>query len=375
MDWREAMIRFCGPGVLSGISFPDWLRLLREQGREIDFAYLPRIASITFQSLKVSALSVVERARYEASVQKVQVMPPLFILGHWRSGTTHLHHLLAQDARFGFPTTYQTAFPRIFLTAEPMEARVLSCFMPKNRLMDNMSISLESPQEDEFALCASCLLSTCMGWVFPRQLGRYNKYLTFKNAEPAEIQKWKDTLLHFVKKVQLRCNRPLVLKSPQHTAKIKLLLEVFPEARFVHIHRDPFRVFQSTRHGFTVLIRWLQLQHQTTQDLDDWILDQYAEMYDAFFEQKDSIPAGRFHELAYEQLDSDPTGEMRKLYQALGLPDFEMAEPNMRKYLNSVRGYRKNQFVDMSPSLKDRIGQKWKTSFEQWGYPTKIGAN
>src|SRR5579883_1544271 len=122
MDWREAMIRFCGPGVLSGISFPDWLRLLREQGREIDFAYLPRIASITFQSLKVSALSVVERARYEASVQKVQVMPPLFILGHWRSGTTHLHHLLAQDAMFGFPTTYQTAFPRIFLTAEPMEA-------------------------------------------------------------------------------------------------------------------------------------------------------------------------------------------------------------------------------------------------------------
>lgn len=375
MHWREALLRFCGPGVLSGIGLSDWLRLLRQQRRDIDLVYLPRIAAITFQSLKMSALSLVERAKYGPLVEKVVIQPPLFILGHWRSGTTHLHQLLAKDDRFGFPNNYQTAFPRIFLCSESRDSRMVSFFMPKHRPMDNMSMSVDSPQEDEFALCGTCLLSTCMGWVFPRQKDRYKKYLTLKDAEPEEVQKWKDALVHFVRKVQLRCNRPLLLKSPQHTAKIKLLLELFPEARFVHIHRDPFRVFQSTRHSFIKLLRWNQLQRPDLDTLDGLILDQYQEMYEAFFEQKDLIPAGRFHEVAYEQLDSDPVAEMRKLYEALGLPDFKVLEPQLRKYVDSLAGYRKNRFGDLPSPLKERIAEKWKNCFEQWGYEKPMATN
>ena len=196
MDWRESMLSFCGPGILSGISLGDWLHLLRRQQGQIDFSRLPRVASITLQSLKTSVLARVERRKYDPLLKDVIIQPPLFILGHWRNGTTHLHQLIAQDNRFSFPNTYQTAFPRIFLSSEAADSRILSFFMPKHRPMDNVDISLTSPQEDEFALCASCMLSPCMAWVFPRQREEFGRYLTFRNVE------WKDALLHFVRKLQ-----------------------------------------------------------------------------------------------------------------------------------------------------------------------------
>jgi hypothetical protein len=370
MDWRKGMLGFCGPGVLAGISLGDWLKLLREHGRDVDLSRLPRAFTITAQSLKTSAFALMERRRFAAPVEKIVIKPPVFILGHWRSGTTHLHQLLCQDDRFAFPNTYQTAFPHTFLSCEPIDSRFLSLFMPKSRPMDNMDLSLTSPQEDEFALCSGTLLSPCMEWVFPRHKERFRKYLTFKTVDANEIAQWKQAFLQFVKKVQWRYGRPLLLKSPQHTARIRLLLELFPEAKFVHIHRDPFRVFQSSRRLFRTLFQWHGLQRPDLQNLDDWILEQYREMYGAFFEQKSLVPAGRFHEVAFAQLERDPIGELHNLYRALELPDFSKVEPKLKYYLTSLEGYQKNEFRDLSSELKDRIGRAWSLCFEQWGYST-----
>jgi hypothetical protein len=369
MDWRLSMLSFCGPGVLSGISLGDWLRLLRENARHVNLSRLPRVVSITVQSLKNSAFSFVEHRRFDSLLENVTIQPPLFVLGHWRSGTTHLHQLIAQDSRFGFPTTYQTSFPGIFLSLEAADSRLISFLMPRRRPMDNMSLSLASPQEDEFALCASSLRSPCLSWVFPRQRERFNRYLTFKGVEASEVTEWKEAFVRFVKKVQWRCGRPLILKSPPHTARIRLLLELFPEAKFLHIHRNPFRVFQSTRALFVTMFRWHGLQRPNLENLDDWILNQYQEMYEAFFDQKKLIPESRFHEVGFEQLEQNPVEEVRKLYKALDLPEFSVVEPNLRRYVQSLSGYQKNTFSELRPDIKRRITNKWRESFETWGYP------
>ena len=235
--------------------------------------------------------------------------------------------------------------------------------------MDGVDLSLASPQEDEFALCSSCLLSSCMAWVFPRRGERFNRYLSFRDIEPGELAQWKQAFVHFIKKVQWRSQRPLVLKSPQHTARIRLLLELFPDARFVHIHRDPFRVFQSTRRLLPIMFRWHGLQRPNRVDVDNWVLNQYYEMYEAFFEQKDLIPAGRFYEIGFEQLEGDPIGEVQKLYQALDLPNFSVVEPKLRQYVQSLADYRKNSFSEIPIELKQRIASKWRVFFEHWGYP------
>ena len=354
--------------MLSGIGLSDWLGLLREHWQDIELSRLPRLTAITMQSLKNSAFSIVERKRFDEKIRDVLIHPPLFVLGHWRSGTTHLHQLISQDSRFGFPNSYQTAFPSIFLTREAAEVRWLSHLVPRQRPMDNVELTLASPQEDEFALCAGCLRSPCMSWVLPNRREKFGRYLTFKDVSSAEVTEWKNTLLHFVKKVQWRCKAPLVLKSPPHTARIRFLLELFPEAKFVHIHRNPYRVFQSTRQLLPMMFRWHGLRKPDYSELDDWVLHQYAEMYQAFFDQQPLVPTGRFHEVSFEDLERDPLKELRGLYQALGLPDFAEVEPKVRGYVDSLVGYRKNTFSPIAPELQERIRGQWGTSFERWGF-------
>src|SRR5678816_885369 len=118
MAWRDAFLRWFGPGMLGGITFGDWVRLLVDNRFNVSPRRLPRAMAITAQSAQNSAMKWIEDVRYGASVRDANVLPPLFVLGHWRSGTTHLHNLLAVDDRFAFPNNYQALFPHAFLSME-----------------------------------------------------------------------------------------------------------------------------------------------------------------------------------------------------------------------------------------------------------------
>jgi hypothetical protein len=369
MSWRQNFLRNFGPGMLAGITLSQWVKLLWNAGARIDASRLPRVLAITTQSLKNELMARLEQKRCASAVKDVALEPPLFILGHWRSGTTYLHELLAADTRFAYPTNFQVAFPLTFLTAKAFEYRFLSFFLPSHRPMDNMKWSLDSPQEEEFALCSLTSLSPCMGWVFPQEKERFDRYLTFDGASAAEVAAWKQAFENLLKKLQWHYRRPLILKSPPHTARIGLLLEMFPQARFVHIHRDPYRVFQSSRHTFQVIFGLNSLQRLRSENADDWIIHQYKEMYDSYFRHRSSIPTGQLYELGYEQLEGDPEGEVCKLYHALALPDFEVVRPKLRQYLSSITGFKKNRFDELAPELRSRISREWRWCFEQWGYP------
>src|SRR5437899_1807668 len=180
-EWRMAFLRRCGPGLLAGITLGQWLKLLRTD-LPMDASCFPRMVAITVQGIKNAIWARVERRRYGALLGGVKVQPPIFILGHWRSGTTHLHQLMAEDKRFAFPNTFQVTFPHTFLSTEAWEAPMATFFMPRCRPMDGMEMTLASPQEEEFAMCASTWKSPCMGWVFPRQREQFAKYLTFRGV-------------------------------------------------------------------------------------------------------------------------------------------------------------------------------------------------
>jgi len=234
--------------------------------------------------------------------------------------------------------------------------------------MDNMEMHLANPQEDEFALCAGSLQSPCMSWVFPRQKCDFEKYLTLESLSADELAEWRKTFVWFLKKVQFVCDRPLLLKSPPHTARIRRLLELFPEAKFVHIHRHPFRTIRSSIRTFRIIQDWHGLQRPFCDDLEDWAIRQYVAMYEAFFDQKRLIPEGHFHEISFEALEKDPEAEMQELYAALNLPDFRPAVPDRRRYLQSVADYQKTRLADLPAELKQRVARDCRRCFEEWGY-------
>jgi hypothetical protein len=370
-SWRETFAMRFSPGAFSGQPLGDWLRVLRENHFSVQVPYWGRAAVITLGSFSNTMLRWWELLRFARKIGQAKYSPPLFILGIWRSGTTHLHNLLAVDHRFAYPNFYQVMFPHTFLSTERTNAKLVGFFLPKTRPHDNVRLGIEEPQEDEFALCCLTRLSFLMTLAFPRRAQHYDRYLTFRGVSEVEIAEWKAALKGFVQKLSFKYRRPLVLKSPGHTGRIKMLLDVFPDAKFVHIHRNPYTVFQSAQHTVKKVLPWWAMQQSTIlEDLDARTIRQFKEVYDVFFEEKGLIPQDRFHEVRFESLEADPMGQVRRIYEALALPDFQDVEPALRRYVESLTGYKKNRFQEIPAELRTRIAREWQRCFEEWGYPT-----
>jgi hypothetical protein len=366
-NWRETLALLFGPGQFGGVVWSDWRRMLAENGYRIDARFLIRALSASGWAFKNRKAARRER-QLEPLWATAQPHPPLFVLGHWRSGTTHLHNLLALDERFAFPNLYQCLFPSTFLSTEVHYARRLGRYLSRQRLMDSMAQDVTSANEDEFAICIATGCSSYMSMAFPRRAAHYDRFLTLRDVTDDELARWKAGLLTFVKKLTWKYGRPLVLKSPPHTARIKLLLELFPDASFVHVHRHPLAVFQSMRKLNWVCQRYIALQVSSDFVSDERVLVEYRTMHDAFHEQRPLVPPGRFHELRFGDLEQDPVGQLEALYRQLGLPDFNVVRPKVEAYIASLAGYRKNAFPDLPPTLRRAIERRWEREFELWGY-------
>ena len=114
------------------------------------------------------------------------------------------------------------------------------------RPMDDMRAGWDRPQEDEFALCNLGVPSPYLAWAFPNHGPVSDEYLDLRSLPAAEREAWKRAWRMFVQRVALVRSGRIVLKSPTHTARVRTILEVFPDARFVHIVRDPLVLFPST---------------------------------------------------------------------------------------------------------------------------------
>ena len=271
------------------------------------------------------------------------------------------------DDRFAFPNTYEVLYPHTFLTTEGTSAPLMQWLMPPTRPMDNVKSGVAEPQEDEFALVA-CGLSFMVGLViFPRTHHPYQRFLCLSDATAEQVHQWKSAFLQFLQKLTFKYRRPLILKSPAHTGRLEVLLELFPEAKFVHIHRDPYAVFQSAAHTWRKVGKWWGLQACEVDE--ERILEDYVRLYEAFFAQRHRLQKQNFCEVRFEDLERDPMGQMKHVYESLELPKFDHAMPAVRNYLHTVTGYSRNSFPALPVEMRRRVASKWSRSFAEWGYP------
>lgn len=369
MTWREFVVLKIGHGGFSGITLPLWLRILGENRLAIDPPYWVRGSVVTACAVSNSLIATLEEWVYGRRIGQMQVQAPLFILGSWRSGTTHLHNLLAQDERFAWPNLFEVFYPRTYFLSRWINQPLMAATAPKTRPQDNVALSMTVPQEDEFAIANLCGCSFAVGWAFSRNRQYYDRYMTLRHVSADELRRWQESLLYFAQKLTLKYDKRLVFKSPAHTGRIKRLLEVFPDARFIHIRRHPHDVFRSTVHTIRKVSPWWALQRPDFSRLEEDAIAQYRELYEAFFEEQPLIPSSRYHELAFEDLEREPIETLRQAYEALALPDFAAAEPKLCSYLAQLRSYRKNEFAPLAEPMRQRLAREWKRCFEEWGYP------
>ena len=353
-------------------SFRAWLELLRVGGG-IDREFLFRAAFVTATTLLTSPLRLVEQLRFDGALRDVDLHPaPIFIVGHWRTGTTHLHNLLCQDPTLGYVSTFQAIAPGCCLSSErilkPLLARILSKRHP-TRLIDNIPLLLDGPQEEEFALSNLSPHSCLQQYTFPRRASYFfDRYALFSDLPQDGRDEWAKTYLGLLRKVTLRTGgRRLALKNPANAGRIPQLLAMFPEARFIHTVRNPYEVFPSLMWVYRVLLPGSQVQRIDPAQVEEHVLTSSARLMRKYQADRALIPPGHLAEVRFEDLERAPLDEICRVYQELDLPGYAETEPAIRSYLESVQGYQKNRYAPNGDVI-DKVNRHWGFVFDAWGY-------
>jgi hypothetical protein len=228
------------PRFFQGTDTFTWAKMLWRNRFAVDPPYWYIAAIISVMSSVNLVLRWVQHGMYGRQLSRIGIeKEPVFVIGHWRTGTTLLHELLIQDPQFNFPDFFACFNPNHRLISERFVKTYATFLAPEQRPMDNMAAGWDRPQEDEFALCLLGLPSTYADIVFPNTRTEYPGSLDLSGLSTGERKHWMRSFRHFLQTLMIRDSRRLVLKSPPHTARIPTLLEMFPDARFVHIVRDP----------------------------------------------------------------------------------------------------------------------------------------
>ncbi|MBO7680523.1 MAG: sulfotransferase, partial [Thermoguttaceae bacterium] len=146
--------RFWNPRFWDGVTVGAWYGALKAGHFRFGIHRVAMGVLISGLSVMNSTLALCQNIFFGRKIRSQELAaPPVFILGHWRSGTTLLHEYMILDDRFTTADTYTCFAPSHFIFSGPFLRPFVGLLMPKKRPMDNMAAGLDRPQEDEFALC------------------------------------------------------------------------------------------------------------------------------------------------------------------------------------------------------------------------------
>lgn len=348
--------------------FGAWLRLLARNRFRIAPDAIPLALGITLISLINSVARWVQEVVMWPVISLARVkQPPVFIIGHWRSGTTLLHELLMHDARFRAPSTLHCMNPNHFLLTGWI-VRLFGFLLPDKRPMDDMQAGWDLPQEDEFALANLGQPSPYLDIAFPLEGRQDPESLTLQDMEEHAQARWRSALSGFLRRVSLgHADKTLLLKSPTHTARIRTLIDMYPGARFILITREPEAVFASTVKLWHALRLSQGLQHPDPDRLKDKVLDDFVTLYEALNADVGLIPEGQFAHLYYEELVDRPAAVLERVYAELGLGGFDRLKPAIDRYFAERADYVAGSYR-LDDELAGEIARRWRPLMAAYGY-------
>jgi hypothetical protein len=351
-----------------GMRLGDWIKLVARNRFRIHPLRWGLATTVTLATTFNSAMYGLQQAIYGRRIRQTPITEdPVFIIGHWRSGTTYLHELMVLDDRFTYPTTYECFAPNHFLVTERVCKKLLWFAVPAQRPMDNVKVGWDNPQEDEFALCGLGLPSPYLRMAFPNGPDTYDSYLDLDGLREPELERWKEGLARFVKMLALKHGKRVILKSPTHTGRLGVLAEMFPGARFIHVVRHPDALFPSTIRLWQSLDLVQGLQIPRHERLAEYVHTAYERMYRSFERHRANLPSSRICDVRYEDLIRDPVGELARVYEQLDLGDFEPVRERIEEHVARQKGYKVNRH-ELDEKTRSEIRLRWGRYIDRYGY-------
>ena len=352
---------------LAGTTFSNLCKVLK--GKPIAPRHYLKVA-ITFVIVIISsAFHWFDNLVFRRKVDKFTFHEsPLFIIGHWRSGTTFLHNILTKDPYSGFITTYHAVFPNN-LRSKWVFKNFMKLFMPDERPGDRMKISVDLPQEDEYALSNITYRSFYHFFYFPSLYRSfYRRYIRFDSLSENEEEDWELNYHNMVIKALMNTNGiRAVLKNPVNTGRMIKLLEIFPGAHFIFIIRNPIIVYLSTKKFFTQLFPTLNLEKFSNDEISRMILELYSRLLQDYLSDKKQIDPNRIVEIRFEILHQNPIEEIEKIYNKFGFSDFQELKPLFLEYLDTQKEHQKNSYSIEQQEL-DKVMTKLEFAMKHWNY-------
>ena len=340
----------------------------------VSLKYMPTIAKGLIASSIYMPFRWYERLKYKKMVNDFRIeQPPIFIIGHWRSGTTHLHNLMSSDPQTAYLSTLQALFPEMLLD-EKLRNKVRNMIddsIPEDgkRIQDDVKLGVDEPQEEEFTLGNMNTHSYYFSAYFPNKTKKYyKKYILFKGVGKKIKKRWKDDYTRLIKKaILIKGGTRYLSKNPPNMGRIPMLLEMFPNAKFVYIRRNPIAVFLSMEKLRLTLMDALKLQDISEKKQIKNTFYVYKKIVKQYENDKALIPAGNLVEVSFEDIEKNPLQELQRIYETLSLAGFDMAEPFFEQKIASLADYKKNKYR-ISQKQLDAILAEWQFAMEKYGY-------
>jgi hypothetical protein len=352
---------------LGGTTLLNFFRVLR--GKNISPRYYSRVPITIILILFCSLFHWIDRFWFWFKKNdKIPMEPPVFILGHWRSGTTLLHNLLTQDPTAAFVTTYHAVFPNN-LKSQWLFRPLMQMMMPDVRPGDNLKLAVQFPQEDEYALSNITHRSYYHVFYFPGSYKEYYRdYVRFENASPELIDQWTNTYRNIVMRAVMISagNRP-VLKNPVNSGRIRNLTQLFPEAKYLFIMRNPVVTYLSSKKFFCQLYPTLNLEEFSTEQINKMLLDVYVMLLSDYLAHRSLISQENLIEIRYEEFELNPMYHLEKIYERFHLGDFTAVAPQFQAYLHTQKDHKMQGYKIKRKEL-DLVLEKLGFAMRKWNY-------
>jgi len=355
---------------LAGSSLTNLFRLTSQNYFRISPRYIPRFTYAVLMSSILSPFRLKERLLEHKHIRSITIdQDPLFIIGHWRSGTTYLHNVLSLDDSFGCCSTFHATLPHVFLQSEKLLKPLLSASIPSKRPMDDAAMGPDLPQEEEYAIANIIPDGYYNGWCFPYKMDHYMDHVIIDTLSEVFQKEWIETYEFFLKKLTYyHKGKQLLLKNPAHTARLTVLKKMFPSAKYIHIHRNPYEVFYSMEKFMRIILPKYCVQRPPSQQkMNKLILKMYKQLYQTYLQQKTGLDKKDIIDISYEHFIKDPLKETQQIYEYF---DFTMSlemKNKLKNYIVSQREFKRTTYT-MSESLKDEIKKQWSFAFDAFQY-------
>jgi hypothetical protein len=252
-------------------------------------------------------------------IRDIDLRPPIVIAGLPRTGTTHLHNLLAAPATFRSMPYWESNEPfpspaEAGIEPDPRRTRmdvavgVVDIVMPHFRLMHEMTTDHVHEEIQLLANDLSTMLFETLAHV-PRWR---DYYMAHDQTPHYEYLKTQLKAMQF-----LRGGGRWLLKSPQHLEQLPVLNRVFPGVFVIFTHRDPTPVALSMLAMITYSARMYCSPVPVNEIAAAWN-DRLASMLGALVRDRDTIPPERSIDVRFDEFMADEQAVVGQVYEQAG---------------------------------------------------------